>query len=161
MMRTAVFSVLVLLGCSGEKPAKGEGGSPEDFFQIRLEIMTADTSAFALRLPQTGERVAFDDTVRLNLREVSRAVVRPSFREGDFIVVAELSDFGAEKFTRLTSEHLNRRVGVILGGELSHAPFIMERIRSGSTPVMFGLAQVEADSLAALLNQKLAVLAAE
>ena len=62
------------------------------------------------------------------------------------------NDTGAERFASITTEHINRRLGVVLDGTLYTAPMIREPIFGGMAQITGEFTNEEALTLAALLR---------
>ncbi|MEZ5385314.1 MAG: protein translocase subunit SecD [Prosthecobacter sp.] len=88
-------------------------------------------------------------------------IVADAFRQFDAEgnkVILKLNSSGAKRFDELASIHYERRMAIIVDGEIHSAPVLNER-RYGGTAVISGgvkgFTETEADTLATLLNNPL------
>jgi len=114
--------------------------------------MNPTESSIVMSLADTEEQVALNREIVLDLSHVDRAYTdgenRPNYR-----VVLRFTDEGTKKFRAITRENIRKRIGVIVAGELTIAPYIMVEIRDGRTPIMFGLPEQRADAMVNRINE--------
>ncbi len=64
----------------------------------------------------------------------------------------QFDDFGARLFSRLTGEHVNERLAIVLDGNVHSAPNIRERIPTGSASISGSFTIEEASTLSSILR---------
>ncbi len=72
-------------------------------------------------------------------------------------IIFTLDSVGAQEFGRLTRENVNKRMGIVLDGELLSDPNIQEPIENGSCRISGSFTDQEAQDLANALQNPLAV----
>ncbi len=99
--------------------------------------------------PGTGERLALDDSVALDLDHVSEAIVN----EDAFgaTVALELTDAGAQQMLSTTTRHQGERIGVVLNGHLVTVATVRTPLFS-MLPVVDGIPLAEAREIKDRIN---------
>jgi preprotein translocase subunit SecD len=68
-------------------------------------------------------------------------------------ISVELSDEGKELFAAVTREHINKRLAIVLNGQLYAAPIIRSEITDGKAQITGNFTEEEAQQLAARINE--------
>jgi SecD/SecF fusion protein len=76
---------------------------------------------------------------------------------GEYEISLTMTDEGARRFEKITSENVNQRLGIVLDGKLYSAPTIRSAIRDGRASISGNFSQREAFELANVLNNPLEV----
>ena len=161
-IRTQTFARLTVLvavasivaGCSA---ANGDGGSHTPPLQLRLVTSSAKGPCSAPPLTSDGPGSACDraGTTTYKLAE-SLGVVTPTSVTLDGqgagqTVVAEFDKADASKLGDVTSEALEKRLAILLDGQVLAAPVVKESMTAGKVTFAFGTAS-EAEQVAAELG---------
>jgi preprotein translocase subunit SecD len=88
----------------------------------------------------------------LSGNEVSDARVSIDSRYNEYAVTLKFNNRGAERFDRLTSQHVGDRFAIILEGVVKSAPVIRERISGGTAQITGNFTPQEARDLAIVLR---------
>jgi len=92
----------------------------------------------------------------LDFSSISSAVVKTN-PLGSTEIEIEFSDQGREQFAKITKENLNKRLAIVLGGQVYSAPVIRSEISGGKAQITGSFSQEEADALAARINEAISV----
>jgi preprotein translocase subunit SecD len=65
----------------------------------------------------------------------------------------ELSEEGKELFAAITKENLNKRLAIVMNGQLHEAPVIRSEITDGKAQITGNFTAEEAQALAAKINE--------
>ncbi len=85
--------------------------------------------------------------------EITRADVSPSQDEiGKYQVNVAFNSRGALKFARLTGDHINWRLAIVLDNRVIAAPVIKQKIPGGMARITGGFSREEAENLALVLR---------
>jgi preprotein translocase subunit SecD len=88
----------------------------------------------------------------LSGNEVTDARVSIDSRYNEYAVTLKFNNRGAERFDKLTSQHVGERFAIILEGVVKSAPVIRERISGGTAQITGNFTPQEARDLAIVLR---------
>lgn len=108
-------------------------------------------SAKAIRGTEKGNNPAFDMYIVKREPELTGDVITDAREDRNsggpgYVVNMQMNDDGAEKWATITGANVNKRIAVVLDGEVYSAPVVKTRI-SGGGSVIEGMADVEEASL--------------
>ena len=89
----------------------------------------------------------------LDYNSIASAVVRTNEVTGSAEIEVEFSDQGREQFAKVTKENINKRLAIVLGGQVYSAPVIRSEIAGGKAQITGKFSQEEAEELAARINE--------
>jgi RNA polymerase sigma factor (sigma-70 family) len=99
-----------------------------------------------------GETLHVQKTPLMDYTAISSATVTTDPSSGDPEINVELSDVGKELFAAVTKENLNKRMAIVLDGQLYMAPVIRSEITGGKVQITGHFTEEEASELAAKIN---------
>ena len=100
-----------------------------------------------------GESLALQKTPLLDYTAISSATVTTNNSSGVPQIDIEFSELGKELFAAITKENLNKRLAIVLGGQVVSAPIIRSEISEGKAQITGAFTENEARNLAAKINQ--------
>jgi preprotein translocase subunit SecD len=100
----------------------------------------------------SGETLQVQKTPLMDYTAINSATVTTDPSSGDPEINVELSDVGKELFAAVTKENLNKRMAIVLDGQLYMAPVIRSEITGGKVQITGHFTQEEASELAAKIN---------
>jgi len=89
----------------------------------------------------------------LDYKSIASAVVRTNEVTGSAEIEVVFSDQGREQFAQVTKENINKRLAVVLSGQVYSAPVIRSEISGGKAQITGKFSQDEAEELAARINE--------
>lgn len=89
----------------------------------------------------------------LDYNSIAAAVVRTNEVTGAAEIDVEFSDQGREQFATFTKENINKRLAIVLGGQVYSAPVIRSEISGGKAQITGKFNREEAEELAAKINE--------
>jgi len=128
------------------KAARAEGGDipPGDEVLYKVD-----------RNPRTGQITRTPYVVKKQILMtgdvLTDARVQPD-QMGGIMISIEFNSIGARQFERITSEHINESLAIILDNRVYSAPVIKDRISGGSAIIMGVFTPEEAEELALVLR---------
>ncbi len=136
----------------GHVPAIG-GPAP---FQLQLVLdEPADDAETVTNLTggNISEILYVQKAPLLDYNSIASAVVRTNEVNGSADIYVEFSDQGREQFAKVTKENINKRLAIVLGGQVYSAPVIRSEISGGKAQITGKFSQEEAQELAARINE--------
>jgi RNA polymerase sigma factor (sigma-70 family) len=100
-----------------------------------------------------AETLYVKKTPVLDYNSISTAVVRTNEATGAAEIDVEFSDQGREQFANITKENINKRLAIVLGGQVYSAPVIRSEITGGKAQISGQFSREEAEELAAKINE--------
>jgi preprotein translocase subunit SecD len=100
----------------------------------------------------SGETLHVQKTPLMDYTAISSATVTTDPSSGDPEINVELSDVGKELFAAVTKENINKRLAIVLDGQLYSAPLIRSEILDGKVQITGSFTEEEARALAAKIN---------
>jgi RNA polymerase sigma factor (sigma-70 family) len=100
----------------------------------------------------SGETLQVQKTPLMDYTAINSATVTTDPSSGDPEINVELSDVGKELFAAVTKENLNKRLAIVLDGQLYMAPVIRSEITGGKVQITGHFTEEEASELAAKIN---------
>lgn len=123
-----------------------------DFVQFRWEDPGASSSARYVD-PASGQRVALNDSVVLDIRGIDSAWTWHAKRDTlQWDVVLLLSRSGAAQFGATTATHVGRRLAIIVDSAITEMPIIMGAL-GPHAQLVSNVPRSVADSLAGRVNR--------
>lgn len=120
-------------------------------FQVQLVLDAADENSESLT-NSAGETLHVQKAPLLDHTAVSSVSFEKNPLGGPVISV-EFSDVGRELFAQITKENLNKRLAIVLNGQLCSAPEIRAEISGGKAQISGSFTEAEAIELAGKLNE--------
>lgn len=100
-----------------------------------------------------GATVHVNKTPLLDYSAIRSANVTKNAESGKPEINVELSDEGKELFAAVTKENLNKRLAIVMNGQLYAAPVIRSEITDGKAQITGNFTEEEAQQLAAKINE--------
>ena len=100
-----------------------------------------------------GDTVHVNKTPLLDYTAIRSANVTKNAASGAPEINVELSDEGKELFAAVTKENLNKRLAIVMNGQLYGAPVIRSEITDGKTQITGNFTEEEARQIAAKINE--------
>ena len=121
-------------------------------FQMQLVLDEPGEDTEPMTNNASGETMHVQKTPLMDYTAISSATVTTDPASGDPEINVELSDVGKELFAAVTKENLNKRMAIVLDGQLYMAPVIRSEITGGKVQITGHFTEEEASELAAKIN---------
>jgi RNA polymerase sigma factor (sigma-70 family) len=121
-------------------------------FQMQLVLDEPGEDTEPMTNNASGETMHVQKTPLMDYTAISSATVTTEPSSGDPEINVELSDVGKELFAAVTKENLNKRMAIVLDGQLYMAPVIRSEITGGKVQITGHFTEEEASELAAKIN---------
>jgi len=160
----SVSAALLLAGgamtvaLSSDTSAGGDNPAPS-VFQFRLVLNAPSAKADPMTVVQPGADAKAAKTlyvqkkVLLDQTDLKSASVITNQPVGKPRIQITFTDAGAKQLAKVTHQNIGKRLAIIIDGQLYSAPTIKSEIRGGSVEVTGNFSEVEAQDLAAKINQ--------
>ncbi len=102
-----------------------------------------------------GEIIRVNKTPLMDYTAIQSATVTPSGASGEPQIDIELSPEGKELFAAITRDNLNKRLAIVMDGQVYAAPIIRSEIQSGKASITGHFTRQQAEALAAQINEKI------
>lgn len=123
-----------------------------DFVQFRWEDPAARSPRRYVD-PASGQSVALNDSVVLDIREIDSAWTWHEKRDtAQWDVVLRLSRSGAAQFGATTATHVGQRLAIVVDSTITQLPIIMGAL-GPNVPLALNVSRSVADSLAGRVNR--------
>ncbi len=99
------------------------------------------------------EKVMLDDSVLLDQTSVKAASVAPRGADGSPRINIELTEKGRVIWGDVSTKYVDKRIGIVLVGQLQCAPVIREPMFGGSLQIIGNFTEAEARQLVQKINQ--------
>jgi len=144
------------------QPGLGEAQQPNKPAPFQLQIVLDGPSEDAEAMTNNanggrGETLYVQKTPLLDHTAISSAAVTKNTSTGVPQIDVEFSDVGRELFAQITKENLNKRLAIVLDGQLLSAPVIKSEISGGSVQLTGSFTEEEARNLATKINDAITV----
>jgi len=103
-----------------------------------------------------AETLHVQKTPLLDYSAIQSATVSKNADTGSPEIAVEMSEDGKELFAAVTSENLNKRLAIVLSGQVFAAPVIRTPITGGKAMITGNFSEEEAKELADRINQAIA-----
>jgi hypothetical protein len=131
-------------------PAPPPAGVPVPFqVQLVVDGSGADSEA---RTNNAGEMLNLQKTPLMDHTAIRSATVTKNATSGTPEIQVEFSPDGQELFAAVTRENINRRLAIVLNGQVFSAPMIRSEITGGKAQITGNFTEEEATELAAKIN---------
>ena len=100
-----------------------------------------------------GEALQVQKTPLLDYTAISSATVTTNMSSGVPQIDIEFSQVGRELFAAITKENINKRLAIVLDGQVVSAPVIRSEISEGKAQITGSFTEEEARKLAAKINE--------
>ena len=100
-----------------------------------------------------GESLYVQKTPLLDYTAVRAATVTTNVSSGAPEITVEFNDIGSELLAAVTSANLNKRLAIVLDGQLHSAPVIRSPIAGGKTRISGNFSEDDAKNLASRINE--------
>jgi len=135
-----------------QKPAIS--GAPPFQMQLVLDEPGDDAETVTNRAGgDVLETLYVQKTPVLDYNSIAAAVVRTNETTGAAEIDVEFSDQGREQFATFTKENINKRLAIVLGGQVYSAPVIRSEVSGGRAQITGKFSREEAEELAARINE--------
>ena len=153
------------LGAADAKAAPASAQAPADQkpaisgappFQVQLVLDEPGDDAETVTNLTGGnisETLYVQKAPLLDYNSIASAVVRTNEATGAAEIDVEFSDQGREQFANITKENINKRLAIVLGGQVYSAPVIRSEITGGKAQITGQFSREEAEELAAKINE--------
>jgi preprotein translocase subunit SecD len=99
-----------------------------------------------------GQTLHVQKTPLLDYTAIRSATVTTNMSSGAPQIDIEFSEVGKELFAAITKENINKRLAIVLDGQLFSAPVIRSEISEGKAQITGSFTEEEARELAAKIN---------
>lgn len=133
---------------------------PPEVFQMRLADDTPSADSEQMSCITQNE-----NSVRTNIIYVRKTVLldqtalasaRAVGQWGQGSVLIHFTKTGAKRLAEITRQNINKRLAIIVNGQLCEAPVIMDEISGGVAQITGGFSEAQAEAIADQINQTLA-----
>jgi RNA polymerase sigma factor (sigma-70 family) len=121
-------------------------------FQLQLALDEPGEDTEPMTNNASGETMHVQKTPLMDYTAISSATVTTDPSSGAPQINVDLSDVGKELFAAVTKENLNKRMAIVLDGQLYMAPVIRSEITGGKVQITGHFTEEEASELAAKIN---------
>jgi len=129
-------------------------GAPPFQVQLVLDEPGEDSETVTNRTGgDISETLYVKKTPVLDYNSIAAAVVKTNAATGAAEIDVEFSDQGREQFANITKENINKRLAIVLGGQVYSAPVIRSEITGGKAQISGQFSREEAEELAAKINE--------
>jgi len=90
--------------------------------------------------------VLVDSTVLLNGSALKNVQLTQD-RNDNFLISITLTEIGAKQFAMITADHVGKRLGILLAGQLQSAPIVRSTITGGSLDINGNFTKEEATEI--------------
>jgi len=145
---------LVLLGgraSFAKQPAPGKSKNP-DVLQFRLVEDKEGPDTVAMKLKGKDETLHVNKQVLLNALDVESARATHDAVRGTPNISLNFTRDGAKKFAEVTAKNVNRKLAIIVDGQLLSAPIIRTAIEGGKAIIEGDFKLKEAQELVHAIN---------
>jgi hypothetical protein len=104
-----------------------------------------------------GETLQVQKAPLLDYTAISSATVTRNASSGTPVINVEFSEEGRELFAAVTRENLNKRLAIVLDGQVYSAPMIRSEISGGQAQITGSFTEEQATALAAKINAAVGV----
>ena len=125
-------------------------------FQVQLVLDEAGENTEPMTNSSGGETLYVQKKPLLDHTAISSAKVEKN-PLGAPVISVEFSEVGRELFALITKENLNKRLAIVLNGQLYSAPAIRSEISEGKAQISGSFTEQEAIELAGKLNEAISV----
>jgi len=125
-------------------------------FQVQLVLDKPGENTEAITNSASGpdgESLALQKTPLLDYTAISSATVTTNISSGVPQIDIEFSQVGKELFAAITKENLNKRLAIVLDGQVVSTPIIRSEISEGKAQITGSFTEDEARKLAAKINE--------
>ena len=127
-------------------------------FELHAVVTTASDHTKEYSEPTHGNesaKVLLDTTVLLDQTSVKSASLEPREADGVPRILIKLTDEGRKVFGDISTKYLDKRIGIVLNGELQSAPVIKSPMFGGSLQITGNFTEAEAVQLVQKINQSI------
>lgn len=118
-----------------------------------LDEPTEDSELLTNHTGNVTQALRVEKTPLMNHTAIRSATVTPNLIYGGTQIDIEFNEVGKELFAAVTRENLNKRLAIVLGGQLYSAPVIRTEISGGKAQITGNFTEEEAKALAAKINE--------
>jgi preprotein translocase subunit SecD len=150
-----MFTLLraAVVAAAGLSPVLAADDKPKAKFEIRRAETKPAEGLTEATVQGTTEKVYLHKTAELTAADVASAAVGTDPRSKAPVVEITFTEAGAKKVAKLTEEHKEKPLAVVVDGKVVSAPVV--RAKLGPRAVVSGkFTEAEAKKLADLLNGK-------
>jgi hypothetical protein len=121
-------------------------------FQLQLVLDEPSEDTEPMTNNASGETLHVQKTPLMDYTAISSATVTTDPSSGAPQINVEFSEVGKELFAAITEENINKRLAVVVDGQLYSAPVIRSEITEGKAQITGSFTEEEARALAAKIN---------
>ena len=128
--------------------------SPAPFqLQLVLDEPGEDSELLTNNTATSAEMLRVQKTPLMNHTAIQSATVTTDPASGTSQIDIEFSEVGKELFAAVTRENINKRLAIVLDGQLYSAPVIRSEISEGKAQITGNFTEKEAKALATKINE--------
>lgn len=144
------------------QPGTGQAPPPNKPAPFQLQMVLEQPNGEAEAMTNNasggrGETLYVQKTPLMDYTAISSATVTKNTSTGIPQIDVEFSDVGRELFAQITKENLNKRLAIVLDGQLLSAPVIRSEVTGGKVQLTGDFTEEEARNLAAKINEAITV----
>jgi preprotein translocase subunit SecD len=147
-LRFCLFVVLLLGACSGF-------GSRPEFLSVQWEADGASKNVRFCELIGTGQEIPLDPEILVGLSHIRSARVVREEGAPTYSVMVGLTSEGQSRLKDLSSQHIGRRLAIVLDDEVVGLATVMRPLDAGELPLMPTADESAARDLAERINDRL------
>ncbi len=125
-------------------------------FRLVLEEKTADSQEFIYKESRNKEikeeKIYLSKDSLLPATPIERAAAEPNPQSGDFQVAIKLTDEASKKMAEVSRKYLDRRIALIVDGQVIIAPTVRSEITGGQLVISGNYTEEETTQLAKRIN---------
>jgi len=152
-----VCGLIFVMGCSYfAKSSPPVAPKNPDLLQFRLVEEKEGPDTVAMKVMGKDETLHVNKQALLSALDVRSAkATRDRYRDSAAISLS-LTQEGAGKFGEITAKNINRRLAIVVDGQLVSAPVIRSRVEGGEAVITGSFTMKEAQELASAINANVA-----
>lgn len=140
---SAIFQMRLAVPATADSPTPGNSD--------RMILQHVDSSGRTYR-----ELLDVERKVLLDQKDVKTAKVVTNGDSGQPRIAVTFSDQGRKHFAEVTRNNINKRLAILLGGQIYSAPVIKTEIPAGKAEISGSFSQQDAEAFCQQINNALA-----
>jgi preprotein translocase subunit SecD len=152
-----VCGLVFVMGCAYfAKSSPPVAPKNPDLLQFRLVEEKEGPDTVAMKVMGKDETLNVNKQVLLNALDVESAKATRERHSGSPGLSLNFTRDGAKKFAEVTAKNVNRKLAIIVDGQLLSAPVIRSRVEGGKAVITGSFTMKEAQELASAINANVA-----
>jgi preprotein translocase subunit SecD len=144
MRKVTVLSIIILSFCFCKQEPEKKLVSKNAKVEFRLAVDSLVQGFEEKELE--GQKVYLNPKIELTEKEIAFVYKVPA-NGGIPTLNLDLTPEGAKTFEKVTAENIEKKLGVVVNGQLIFCPVIMGKIPGGKLQISLNIAEAELDSL--------------